>query len=307
MIKARENIELAQYIIDVNKSPSFASFHAQQCVELSIKALSLQSGFEDFLKKRKFNFYTHDALQILVETMDEYIKSDLSDDKKDAVKKYNEAFKKNEKHFKGVKKQSNAKFQETWLISLGQQTTPTTHITSSGVFKHIAYEMFVALKLYTLKSKNEFKNEFKKMLKNKSIPETIINYIIAQQCLQNEKHFKNFIENLQTPEKYLDEIIDVLITPNKIFAKVKILDLNFKRNIETFYLTYLMYLTTVAKYLYPHEMMSKYPREINFLNKNSEDVYNKRKNHVILLVTEADFVFKRLEKICNLNYKITLK
>ena len=151
--KAEENLRISQNLV-TGASVSLAAFHAQQCVELSVKAMAFKYGFEDFLKKqyetqklqesqnihegpkrnRRKDLKTHLPSKILVETvydfMDEYLSAkDLSELDKDTTiftndlcKMINTARSEMSKTLKELQRINgipNQHSEKIWLCSLG--------------------------------------------------------------------------------------------------------------------------------------------------------------------------------------------
>ena len=217
--KAERRIKTSQYLFNKENDISFAAFNAQQCVELSVKAVASLYGFDDFLKqhsKKTYPFRTHNPSQIFIDTLYLLLDECFPDQDKlkqkfskifcnnDAIEIVNEArlsISDIQKYFNQISKQSDPGFQEMWLRSLGLSRKGFP-ITSYDMYNQFHDERLNNIDSMCLVTTRDLMLEFKK-------------YCKKNRAMDKFHYFKKEIVqifiDIGLPEKMSNNFVTVLI------------------------------------------------------------------------------------------------
>ena len=325
--KAEQNLN-ASVVLVRGRCVSCSAFHAQQCIELSIKSIALKYGFEKFLKKGRFQ-YSHipsrDLTAEIYDFVSESLKSvdkSLFDENTLAAIEQSISFLYKAKQF--LKKIENNKhgedFERVWLYSLGiNQEEPI--LTAHDCYKksfgmELSKQLGMGALNLSRKIMLELKNNARKNRRmyvfnslTRRIQNDIVQYgfpddIVDALLVKDEEIYNKLVKKLIASQKLVD-IVDSLLSPNGLLSIIKREGLSSK-NLEVFdinkkinfiWISYLVSISPMTVLLYPHVIIGRYPQIIDSMKKNSECIYLERKESVEQLIEETKKTFERVKRI----------
>lgn len=327
--KSEDNLNIAKMLIQTTEKRwiSISAFHAQQSVELAIKALALKHGFERYFKKKPYFKTSHIPARGLTSEIYDYVINSLKNidrtpfgnEMNDSIDEALLKVEKIKKFFDEIEEKKNGeKFESVWLYSMGINSSDTI-ITALESYKK-TFEIELAKKLcdgileITKKSVKEMENfcrknhqGFKFQLVIADVKKIFPDYGISEEIIdaflyEDEKYQKSIselinklgtvetIDFLLNPKGFLNVFSDSRL-PSKILEKW-----SFKKRINFIWISYLVTISPIVILLFPHVMIGRYPREIAKIG-NTETIYQENSSKVNELVSESERVFERIKKI----------
>lgn len=324
--KSEENLISSRLLFDEGFI-GLSAFHAQQCVELAVKAVALKHGFERYLRKKpKFKHSHIPARGLTSEIYDFVIESLEQVDRKQFDEKMSDAITESLSNVRAIKnffkeieeKKDGEKFEKVWMYSLGIETSDEI-ITALDAYKktcddklskqlclgasELSRKVVLDLKKFAIKSRQELKfrtavKTVKEIIPDYGLPEDIVDVFI-----EGKDKFEKMISNIVDKHGVVG-IMDFLLGPKgflNIFTDSrfppKILEKwNIEKRINFIWMTYLVTISPTTVLLFPHVIIGRYPRVL-INGKNTEDVYLENSSRVNELIKESDRTFKRIKQI----------
>lgn len=317
--KANENLFAANNLLK-HKKYGLAAYHAQQCVELTIKAFCYKHSFNDYLAKNE-SIRTHNPSQIILSkyfnhlidmtnridrrNLDEDIEQGLDKTLKllEELKKILEKAEKDHNFLKQLWKYSlkveiESEKIKNWLKKVQEYDTNDISLTLSGKIVISGHDLLLqkisaSRRAHNLKSRFQIETILgETVMEPLRLPKSLVKPFLYK----SEAEFESEL-TIAVKDRDPMEIFDLIYGPQGLIEQMNQLGIAKKDSTDTLKNTFhiwgvMVTICKIAILTYPHETFGRYPEEIK--DKTTEEIYQNKSDVLKDMILECDKTYQRI-------------